>query len=50
MVEGFIIISGLGFIVLILVLPETRGMPLEKVAAFSRRIPQRLQRSRSRWW
>jgi hypothetical protein len=41
MVEVFIMISRLGFIVLILVLPETSGMPLKKVAAFSRRIPQR---------
>jgi hypothetical protein len=41
MVEVFIMISRLGFIVLILVLPETSGMPLEKFAAFSRRIPQR---------
>ena len=28
----FIIISGLGFIVLLFVLPETKGLPLEEVA------------------
>lgn len=30
--QVFIIISGLGWIVLYFVLPETRGMPLESVA------------------
>ena len=30
--QVFIIISGLGWIVLLFVLPETRGMPLESVA------------------